>query len=151
MACTVGVMSWTDSAACRDEATSLFFPRDGEKSGDRRKREANAKIICSTCTVIDRCLAESKGEEGIWGGLTESERSGRTRRNGLDRPIVQHHAFDPSPWIAIDGEGEIQIWQRETETSWHGVEWAVVKRGEIIYLSHNLDDTYAKYGGLIWC
>lgn len=37
---------------------------------------AKAKLICSTCRVITQCLEEAmrRNEEGIWGGLTESER-----------------------------------------------------------------------------
>jgi hypothetical protein len=54
-----------------------------------------------------------------------------------------------NPWVVIDGEGNHQIWQRETEKTWHGVEWAVVKNQEIVHISHNLDDTYARYGSLI--
>ena len=79
----------------------------------------------------------------------KSERVGSSRKPPLSRPIVKSSEASNNPWVAIDSEGNMQIWQRETEESWHGVEWAVVRNGEIVHLSHHLDDTYAKYGSLL--
>lgn len=142
-------MRWMENAACRGKDTQVFFPSEEEKHMDRKIRELRAKAICETCSVIEPCLAAGEGEEGIWGGLTEAERSGRHRRRKLSRPMVEMTTPGENPWVVIDGEGGCQIWQRETEKTWHGVEWAVVKNQEIIYISHNLDDTYARYGSLI--
>jgi len=142
-------MRWLQQANCRGEHTSIFFPVEDERPLERKQRELLAKSICFECVVITDCLNASEGEEGIWGGLTESERRGRSRKLPLLRPVVNRQDPGENPWIAIDTEGAMQIWQRETEKIWHGVEWAVVKNGEIIYISHHLDDTYAKYGSLL--
>jgi WhiB family transcriptional regulator, redox-sensing transcriptional regulator len=147
-------MDWIQDARCKGEATAIFFPKEDEKPQERKQRELIAKSICFECVVKTECLEAGSREEGIWGGLTESERAGRTRKPPLARPIVQesNQISDPTsdstttPWIAIDIDGTIQIWQRETSESWHGCEWAVVKNNEIVYRSFNLDDTYAKYG-----
>ena len=40
---------WMADAKCRDYSTNVFFPDDGAGV-------ARAKIICSTCPVIDYCL-----------------------------------------------------------------------------------------------
>lgn len=37
---------------------------------------AAAKAVCAICPVQAECLAAGVGEVGIWGGLTEAERSG---------------------------------------------------------------------------
>ena len=142
-------MKWTDRAACRGMDTMLFFPAEDERSPDRKKREVLAKAVCATCNVRPACLIAGKGEDGIWGGQTESERLGKVVKRKLSRPVVKRSESDANPWVAIDEEGGCQIWQRESDDSWHGVEWAVVRHDEIVYLSHNLDDTYAKYGNLI--
>ena len=142
-------MRWIQQANCRGEATSIFFPKEDEKPQERKVRELIAKSICFECVVKAECLEAGIGEEGIWGGLTESERVGSSRKPPLSRPIVKSSETSNNPWVAIDSEGNMQIWQRETEESWHGVEWAVVRNGEIIHLSHHLDDTYAKYGSLL--
>lgn len=147
------IVEWMKQASCRGEDTSIFFPSEDEKAFDRKVREAKAKAICANCPVQRQCLIAGDEEEGIWGGLTEAERSGKHRRRKLLRPIVHNveaNQDDANPWIAIDQEGGCQIWQRESTESWHGVEWGVVKNGKIVYISTNLDDTYAKYGSLLY-
>lgn len=137
-------------AACRGEDTSLFFPSEEEKQPERKAREAKAKEICARCTVVGDCLQAGEGEDGIWGGMNESERSGRGRKRPLARPVVKQYENETNPWVVIDANGNAQIWQRESTESWHGVEWAVVLRQEIIYTSFNLDATYAKYGSVLF-
>lgn len=67
---------------CRSDAFSAddFFPTSNSTRGvDKeyvRKRD-RAKVICSTCTVQDECLAyaiHNRIEDGIWGGATDAER-----------------------------------------------------------------------------
>lgn len=146
-------VEWMKQASCKGETTSIFFPSEDEKTLDRKIRETKAKAICAKCPVQRQCLIAGDEEEGIWGGLTEAERSGKHRRRKLLRPIVHNveaNQDDANPWIAIDQEGGCQIWQRESTESWHGVEWGVVRNNKIVYTSTNLDDTYAKYGSLLY-
>ena len=66
---------WQESAACKKAEADLFFPERGSP-GDSAKR------VCVTCDVRLDCLeyALANGERyGIWGGLTERERT-RLRR-----------------------------------------------------------------------
>jgi WhiB family redox-sensing transcriptional regulator len=77
---------WWEVAACRDRDPELFFPVSAMPSAaDARK----AKLICASCPVRPQCLdfaLRHAQEQGIWGGLTESERRvlrrvDRTRRS----------------------------------------------------------------------
>lgn len=66
---------WQEDAACKHADADLFFPERGSP-GDSAKR------VCVTCDVRLDCLeyALANGERyGIWGGLTERERT-RLRR-----------------------------------------------------------------------
>jgi WhiB family redox-sensing transcriptional regulator len=69
---------WQLKAACRGPKANVFFPPSlGEQREERAIREAEAKAICATCVVRQRCLAyalELHEVHGIWGGLTELER-----------------------------------------------------------------------------
>ena len=60
-----------DLALCAVEPDpETFFPTTG--SGARK-----AKAVCARCAVVSECLAFSQQNgivEGIWGGLTETER-----------------------------------------------------------------------------
>ena len=58
-------------ALCAETDPELFFP---EKGGSNRA----AKRICARCDVQDECLMyalEHDEPYGIWGGLSQSERS----------------------------------------------------------------------------
>ena len=75
--------SWHENAACREPGIDpeLFFPV-GE-SGPAIPQIRAAKAVCARCPVIAECrsYALRAGEpDGIWGGLTTTERS-RARRS----------------------------------------------------------------------
>jgi WhiB family redox-sensing transcriptional regulator len=66
---------WKDKAACRNLDTLLFFPDSEADAGP-------AKEVCATCPVREACLdfaLTTRQHDGVWGGLTESERR-RVRR-----------------------------------------------------------------------
>ncbi|MDQ1438626.1 MAG: WhiB family transcriptional regulator, redox-sensing transcriptional regulator [Acidimicrobiaceae bacterium] len=68
-------LDWKQRAACRDLDTSLFFP---ESEADA----APAKAVCTGCPVREACLdfaLTTRQHDGVWGGLSESERR-RVRR-----------------------------------------------------------------------
>jgi WhiB family transcriptional regulator, redox-sensing transcriptional regulator len=66
---------WQERAACREANPDLFFPERGSP-GDSAKR------VCVTCDVRLECLEYALANcerYGVWGGLTERERT-RLRR-----------------------------------------------------------------------
>lgn len=69
--------SWYRLAACRGRPTGFFFP---DPVRPDPAAVAEAKALCTSCPVTDRCLKVGMGEEhGIWGGLTVGERRAARR------------------------------------------------------------------------
>jgi WhiB family redox-sensing transcriptional regulator len=66
---------WADHAVCKGR-TQLFFPPRAERPQARARREAQARLLCSTCPVQVQCkqFARSSHEYGFWGGESEEER-----------------------------------------------------------------------------
>lgn len=72
-------MSWHRHGACKSYPPDLWYP---ETLDERERRHVaiaarHAKLICSTCDVLDQCLEyaiSSHESYGIWGGLTPEER-----------------------------------------------------------------------------
>lgn len=63
-------LAWQTDALCAQTDPEAFFP---EKGGSTR----DAKRICTSCDVRDRCLEYALQNDerfGIWGGLSERER-----------------------------------------------------------------------------
>lgn len=60
--------SWMDSAQCVGLPTELFF--DTTYAG-------HAKSVCGACEVREQCLEYALTQEvhGVWGGLTDRERT----------------------------------------------------------------------------
>lgn len=72
-------MAWRSRAACLGPQSVYFFsPSDfNERKDEKEKREAIAKRICNSCSVIEQCLEEAltkREDYGIWGGKNEEER-----------------------------------------------------------------------------
>jgi len=72
--------AWWTEAACQAADPDLFFPVSAAgRGGD----EARAKQVCAGCPVRTDCLSYAldagAGLQGIWGGLSEAERT-RLRR-----------------------------------------------------------------------
>ena len=73
---------WRTAAACQSADPELFFPVSA--IGPSREQVAAAKEICGLCVVRSECLsfAQRTGTvHGIWGGLTEQERTRRRERS----------------------------------------------------------------------
>jgi WhiB family redox-sensing transcriptional regulator len=66
---------WVDDAACVGQ-THLFFPPRAERPQARIRREAQARLLCGTCSVQAQCrqFARTNREYGMWGGESEEER-----------------------------------------------------------------------------
>jgi WhiB family redox-sensing transcriptional regulator len=76
---------WQFDGACRDADQDLFFHPEGERGSARRRRAEAAKAICATCPVIKQCLEQSltvREPYGVWGGLSEDERSAVLAQRG---------------------------------------------------------------------
>lgn len=101
-------MDWRDRAACRNEDPELFHPVG--VSGPALLQVAEAKTVCRRCPVASACLGyalDNHIEFGLWGGLSEQERTALQRRIARTRqraaagepaaPVVQ-----PEP-VRVDG------------------------------------------------
>lgn len=143
-------MNWIEKANCRNQPTSLFFTTEDEKPAQRRAREAKAKALCVQCEVQAECFVAGFNEYGIWGGKTERERREPTARP-IMRPLATptFKADDGAPWMVLETNGTVELWQRDTTRTWHGSEWAVARRGEILKICTNLEEAYIGYHGMI--
>jgi WhiB family redox-sensing transcriptional regulator len=78
------MLTWLESAGCRDLDTELFFPVSPKGPGRRQADEA--KAVCKTCPVRRQCaswaLATAQAH-GIWGGMDEEELVLAQRRSRL--------------------------------------------------------------------
>ncbi|MFJ4918942.1 WhiB family transcriptional regulator [Streptomyces sp. NPDC088725] len=70
-------LSWQENALCAQTGPDFFFPAPGSSTRD-------AKRVCGACEGREACLAYALTHDerfGVWGGLSEKERS-RLRRTG---------------------------------------------------------------------
>lgn len=70
--------SFMDHGACNGDDPDLFFPPPG-----RLDLMATAKAICARCPVREECLdyaLVTRQVHGVWGGMSERERSRIRRR-----------------------------------------------------------------------
>ncbi|MEU5658706.1 WhiB family transcriptional regulator [Streptomyces sp. NPDC047737] len=82
--------NWRTLAACREEDPDLFFPIGS--SGPALVQAEEAKAVCRTCPVQERCLdwaLENGQDAGVWGGMDENERRALKRRRA--RRQVRSH------------------------------------------------------------
>lgn len=82
--------AWQDEAACLPCDPELFFPI-GESAADQEQIR-KARKICRGCPVIMECLNEAlrqSTQDGIFGGLTATERRQLKRRGNLSALAVQ--------------------------------------------------------------
>jgi hypothetical protein len=80
--------------ACTANDVDLFFA-EGD-SQDAAERREHAKEICALCPIREQCLTEAMErfeQHGVWGGLTERERSNLRRRQA--RGAARAAAVDP--------------------------------------------------------
>ncbi len=88
---------WSSLAECRSADPELFFPLSS--LGPSASQIAEAKSFCSRCVVRRQCLAyamATRQAHGVWGGMTEQERTAAgqvTRGSAVDQ---RHPADQPS-------------------------------------------------------
>lgn len=117
-------------------------------------REARAKALCHRCVVCADCLAAGQSEEGIWGGMTDSERRRATQRSRYSPPrFVSPNATTGGSvivgWAALEAANGAVLCRRDSATTWHGSEFMVVKNNVIIKVTDDLTDAYTTYARVI--
>jgi WhiB family redox-sensing transcriptional regulator len=90
---------WMGEAACKGQ-TEHFFAPHGEQADARELREAIARSICLTCSVLLPCreYARRHREQGYWGAENDDQRL-EVRR----RPARHRHCATTDPIIAAQG------------------------------------------------
>lgn len=131
----------------------MFFGLSDESHADRVLREARAKVMCGQCDVSAMCLVAGQGEEGIWGGMTDSERRRATQRSRYSPPRIAlpivRESTDTEGWTPLENEGHAILFRRDSEASWHGSEFMVVKDGVVVKITDDLSDAYTTYARVI--
>lgn len=86
-------LPWTVGAACTSVGPDLWFPQPSDRAAATK-----AKAVCSTCPVVADCLAyaldQPESLDGIWGGLTLTERNRARRQMRQHAPRRSAPAFD---------------------------------------------------------
>lgn len=99
---------WRDSALCREGINVDFFPFSEDITAIRRVKE-----VCAVCPVAEDCLTyamQTRQSEGVWGGLTSSERVSLRRK-------WAGHTRNLSELKAEDGSSRVNPRVRETSSS----------------------------------
>src|SRR5947209_10401127 len=95
------ITDWTTRAACKGTDPDELFVQGAAQN--------RAKLICRGCPVRTECLADAldhRIEFGVWGGMTERERSALLRR----RP-------DVTSWRVLLEEARVQYEEGGTQAS----------------------------------
>src|SRR5258705_8630258 len=74
---TLDDWGWQRHGHCVGVPSELFFPED-VKRRQRRRREAQAKLICEGCPVLSICREHAlRAPEtyGVWGAMSPAERA----------------------------------------------------------------------------
>jgi WhiB family redox-sensing transcriptional regulator len=69
---------WQLRGACRGLDSGMFFHPEYERGNAKARREERAKSVCRRCPVLTECRThalEAREPYGIWGAMTEQERS----------------------------------------------------------------------------
>jgi WhiB family redox-sensing transcriptional regulator len=77
-------LTWQEEGSCRGVDPEVFFPISDDDAW-------RAKEICGVCHVRSDCLAfslQNRERYGVWGGVTERERSEMLRRGVAQRVLA---------------------------------------------------------------
>ena len=145
-------MTWRSKAKCKGHSPSLFFGTIEEVPSERIRREKQAALFCRGCEVRLDCLDAGKNEEGMWGGLTEAERRRlKTTTHNTAPVIIRVQSFrgpkdvDATGWVLLEQDNNSRLYRRDSETSWHGSEFVVIAKGEIVLVTVDLNAAYIHY------
>jgi hypothetical protein len=130
---------WRDNAECRradrDIDPELFHPVG--TTGPWVVQIEEAKAVCRSCPVMEECgrWALDRRESGIWGGMTEQERSAYRRRlqraaaTGTEpatprTPIIVYTSHDQAYQANILADGDHLLWIGGNEVKVDGRRWS---------------------------
>jgi len=98
---TLNDWGWQRHGHCVGVPSDVFFPEDQERR-QRRRQEAQAKLICEGCPVLAICRehALSRPETyGVWGAMSPTERAQAvSRRRARRDPGSVTAAQVVTPW-----------------------------------------------------
>lgn len=81
---------WRSAAECAGGGDKDLFYPNGWQSRAAKAQVEEAKWLCRRCSVRDECLSEALAnneQEGMWGGLTPTERRDLVKRNRVARRL----------------------------------------------------------------
>ncbi|MGW6917623.1 WhiB family transcriptional regulator [Kitasatospora sp. NPDC054939] len=81
--------NWQLRAECRTVDSAVFFHPSNERGAAAKDRDEAAKQVCGRCPVRIECRRHAlltREPYGVWGGLTETERSSLLARRGTTGP-----------------------------------------------------------------
>jgi WhiB family redox-sensing transcriptional regulator len=101
---------WRSEAACRGLDPNLFHPERGEDN-------AKAKAVCASCPSVQPCAIyaiSAPDLKGVWGGLTEEERTAARRVLGRMRNCPEcgeafHAPVQSSPYCGDECRHAVRL------------------------------------------
>lgn len=124
---TEGAADWRDAALCRrapDRET--FFPVGANTLA--REEEEQAKIFCGRCPVRMTCAqwAIATGQEGVWGGLNDSERASIRRHTTAEATAAETQELIRKAWSSTTENPLVDAYLNRTEQDDDGhVRWLI--------------------------
>ena len=117
---------WRDDALCRRPQAEQFFPNG--KTGEFLTQAADAKEFCRRCPVALACAhwaLNTRIQEGVWGGLDETQRRRLLRRIGQgDLSTTGIEALIAAAWKKDAADPLIDAYLNRTEQGDDGhVRW----------------------------
>ena len=92
-------LAWRSKSACYGAMPQRFYPEDWEIWDEEEIAKVKSEF-CDQCPVREDCLDFAIGTreiEGMWGGLTHSERKSYIRRMRKDgKPVPRYSAMGTS-------------------------------------------------------
>ena len=157
--------NWREDANCKSHGWSLFFGSEDESPKERILREATAKTICNSCSVVDECLEDAQADDcyGIWGGLTMVER--KRRKMQLEHEAYMRRRFGEWPKKIVEKVTNKDSWQElESRLGWRGeivtiaardanhspsgMEYSVTENEKLSYVCEDESDAWLYFASL---
>jgi WhiB family redox-sensing transcriptional regulator len=114
---------WRNRAECLNHDAELWFPLGIGSEATRQAEMAKAwcNQVCEVRAECDRWADENNEQSGIWGGLTEQERSTRRRRRSRERAAAADRRRAEEQLAEVMAEGLPLQGPRPTGVSGPGI------------------------------